>query len=151
MDKATSICGTHWNNVATRALLYQIYHVTKIAPIINGFSQKWYLTKRWSHQKGLLKLTLFVFKSTSNTLLIELTPTIRQKLEKVDFKIPWYVSELHNKFKNSFFKITQITWQLIFELFLVFFKVCHFCKALFCVVAVVFVYFRWSICYVPLL
>ena len=66
---------------------YQIYVVTKIAPTINGFSKKWHLTKTASHKNGLLKLTLFVFKSTTNTLLIELTPTIRLKLEKHDFKI----------------------------------------------------------------
>ena len=41
-------------------------------------------------------------------------------------------SESQNKFKNSLLKITQRTWQINFGHF---FRVCHFCKKPFFVVA----------------
>ena len=68
---------------------YQKYHLTKIAPNINGTSQKRHLTKTASHKNSTSKLILLVFWSTTNTLLIIPTLTIRHKLEKLDFKIPW--------------------------------------------------------------
>ena len=47
---------------------YQKYQLAKMAPNINGISQKWHL-----------KTILLFFRSTINTLLIEPTPTIRHR------------------------------------------------------------------------
>ena len=66
---------------------YQKYHLTKMAANINGTSQKWHLRKLASHKNGTSKLLLLVFSSTTNTLLVKPTPTIRHKLEKREFKV----------------------------------------------------------------
>ena len=68
---------------------YQEYHLTKMAPNLFGASQKWHLKKTASHKNGISKLTLLVFWSTTNTLLIEPIPTIIHQLKKHDFKITW--------------------------------------------------------------
>ena len=82
--KQPYIYGTHWHNITKRALL-----LSKIPPQKNGTQHKRHLTKTASHKNGIPKLFLLVFSSTTNTLLIKPTPTIRHKLEKLDFKIPW--------------------------------------------------------------
>ena len=58
-----------------------------MAPNIKYTSQKWHLIKTRSPKNGILKLTLLILWSVTNTKLIEPTPTIRHKLEKYDFKI----------------------------------------------------------------
>ena len=128
---------------------YQKYHFTKMAPNVNGTSQKWHLTKTASHKNYIPRLTLLVFWSTTNTLLIEPTPRIRHKLEKHDYKIPWpwvwirqQISEFY--FKNHSNNFANNLWGF-------FCKVCQFRKAPFFVDVVVFVYSRSSICHVPLL
>ena len=63
---------------------YQKYHLTKMAANVNDTSQKWTLTKMTSYKNGISKLLLLVFSSTTNTLLIKPTPTIRPKLGKLD-------------------------------------------------------------------
>ena len=60
-----------------------------MAPNIKYTSQKWHLIKTRSPKNGILKLTLLVFWSATNTKLTERTPTIRHKLENYDFKISW--------------------------------------------------------------
>ena len=60
----------------------------KGTPVIhNATSQKWHVTKATSHKNGISKFKLFVFRGTTNTLLLESPATIRHKLEKLDFKI----------------------------------------------------------------
>ena len=62
---------------------YQKDHLTKMAPNINGISQKWYITKIVTQN-----LHYWLSEVLITTLLIKTTPTIRHKLEKLDFKIP---------------------------------------------------------------
>ena len=64
------------------------------------------LAKTASHKNGISKLLLLVFSSTTNTLLIKPTPTIRHKLEKVDFKMTMtmglnHTTNLRIRFKKS--------------------------------------------------
>ena len=73
MAKATYVYVTHWHSAPKGHASYQKYHLKKMAPNINGISQKEHL----------------VFWNSNNTLLIEPNPTNRRKLEKHDFKIPW--------------------------------------------------------------
>ena len=61
---------------------------TKIPPDKNGTQHKWHLTKMSSHKNGISKLTLLIFRRITNNLLIKPTPTIKHRLEKLDFKIP---------------------------------------------------------------
>ena len=83
---------------------HQKYHLTKMAPSINGISQKCHL-----------KTYILGFLKYYQTLLIETTPTIRRKLEKQDFKTHDHGSESYNKFNNSPLKITQLSpWQITF-------------------------------------
>ena len=76
--------------------------------------QKYHLTKIASHKNGISRLTLLVFWSNTNTLLIEATPTIRHKLENTILKSLNHGFESCNKDKNSLLNITQITWQISF-------------------------------------
>ena len=90
---------------------YQKCYFTKMATSINGISQKWYLT-----------ITLLAFWSTTNTLLIEPTPTIRHRKvigislwsgKNSTLKSHDHESEPYNKFKNFLLKITQLShWQI---------------------------------------
>ena len=128
---------------------YQKYHLRKMVPNINGTSNKWHLTKAATHKKVISKLTLLVFWSTTNTLLIEPTATIRHKLEKHHFKIPlpwvWIIQQIQELFfRNNSNILANNLWAY-------FCKVCHFCKTESFVGAFVFVYLRWSTCHVPLL
>ena len=110
MAKATYIYGTHWHTVTKRAVL-----LSKIPPHKNGTQHKWHLIKTVPHKNGISKLTFLVFWSTTNTLLIEPTLTIRHKLEKHDFKTYDHGSESYNKFKNFSLKITDLNpWQITF-------------------------------------
>ena len=63
---------------------YQKQHLTEMVPNKNDTSEK-----MTSHKNGISKLTVFVFWSTTDNLLIEPTTTIRQKLKKLDFQIRW--------------------------------------------------------------
>ena len=74
---------THWHNTTKRVLLLSKIPRHKMTPNINRTSQKWHLKKLASQN-----LTLLVFWSTTNTLLIEPTPTLRHKLKKLNFKVP---------------------------------------------------------------
>ena len=99
--------GSHWHSVRKRALL-----LSKTGPNINGISQKWYLTT-----------TLLAFWSTTNTLLIEPTPTIRHRRvigislwsgKNSTLKSHDHKSESYNKFKNFHLKTIQLSpWQII--------------------------------------
>ena len=70
-------------------LLYFLYYFMKMALNINGTLKTWHLIKSAFYKNGISKLTLLVFWNTNDTLLIEPTPRIRHKLEKIDFEIPW--------------------------------------------------------------
>ena len=93
---------------------------------INGISQKWNLTT-----------TLLTLWSTTNTLLIEPTPTIRhKKVIDISFlsgknstlKSHDHESESYNKFKNFSLKIPQLSpWHITSGHFSC--KVYHFSKA----------------------
>ena len=67
---------------------YQKDRLTKMAPNINGISQKC-ISQKW-HVTKMATQNLHYWSSEVllTTLLIETTPTIRHKLEKLDFKIP---------------------------------------------------------------
>ena len=100
---------------------YQKYHFAKMAPNKNnGISQKCHLT-----------ITLLVFWSTTNTLLIEPTPTIRYmrvieillwSIKNSALKSHDHESESNNKSTHLILKINQlsrprqITFGHIFEL-----------------------------------
>ena len=127
---------------------YQKYCLAKMAPNINGISQKWHFTT-----------TLLDFWSTINTLLTETTFTIRHrrvigislwKGKNSTLKSHDHESEPYNKFKNFLLKITQLSpWQIISRHFFTscvifvrhqflwvsylflsggLFFMCHFCK-----------------------
>ena len=91
---------------------FKKYHFAKIAPNINGISQKCHLTS-----------TLLAFSSTTNTLLIGPTPTIRHRRvigtslwsrKNSTLKFHDHKSGSYNKFKNFLLKITQLSpWQII--------------------------------------
>ena len=85
---------------------YQKYHLAKLAPIINGTSQKWYLTT-----------TLLTFWSTINALLTqESNRNITWKRKKLALKSHEHESESHNKYKNFLLKIIQVSpWHFFVE------------------------------------
>ena len=100
-EVTSNICGTHWHGVTKRALL-----LSKKPPRKNDTLHKWRLTT-----------TLLAFWSTTNTLLIEPTPTIRHRRvigislwggKNLTLKSYYHDSESYNKFKNFFLKITQL-------------------------------------------
>ena len=67
---------------------YQKDHLTKMAPNINGISQKC-ISQKWRVTKmATQNLHYWSSEVLLTTLLIETTPIIRHKLEKLDFKIP---------------------------------------------------------------
>ena len=82
MTKTNLLYATHWQNVTKRALL-----LSKLQHHKNGTPQKWHVTKTTSHKMDISKLTLLVFQSNTNPLLTELTPKVRQKVEKLNFNI----------------------------------------------------------------
>ena len=67
---------------------YQNYHLTKMAP----------------HKNGISKLLLLVFSSTSNTMLINPTPTLDTTWKNLILKSHNHGSESYYKFINSFKK-----------------------------------------------
>ena len=95
-------------------------------------------------KNGISKIWLLVFSSTTKTLLIKPTPTIRRKLEKLDFKIPWpwveksfskitQLSPWHVTFGHSFGRCTifvrdHILWVSYLSILGGVFVKCHFCK-----------------------
>ena len=120
-------------------------YLAKLTHNINDISQKWHFTT-----------TLLASWSTTSTLLIEPTLTIRHRRvigislwsgKNSTLKSDDHKSESYNKFKNFLLKITQ---SLANNVWVFFPKVCHFCKASF-FVGVIFFYFRRSICHVPIL
>ena len=82
----------------------------------NKISQKWHLK---TYITGFLKCYLPV----------ELTSTIRRKLENLFWKSDGHGSESYSKFKNSLLKITQLCPCLANNLWTFFCKACYFCKA----------------------
>ena len=115
-------------HLLTKYSSFQKYHFTKMAPNINSTSLKWQLPKAVSHKNWISKHTLLVSRSTINTLLIEPTPTIRDKFP----------------FKSHSAQL------LANKLWTFFHKAYHLCKAPF-FLGEKFVYFSWSICHVPFL
>ena len=86
---------------------YQKNHLAKTAPNINDISQKRHLTT-----------TLLAFWSTTNTLLIEPTPTIRHRRvieillssrKNSTLKSHDHDSESYNKVENFLLTITQLS------------------------------------------
>ena len=86
---------------------FKKYHFAKIAPNINGISQKCHLTS-----------TLLAFSSTTNTLLIGPTPTIRHRRvigislcigKNSTFKSHDHKSGPYNNIKNFLLKTTQLS------------------------------------------
>ena len=131
---------------------YQKYHLTKMTRNINGTSQKWHLKKLASQN-----LTLLVFWSTTNTLLIEPTPTVtHRRVIGISLRsgkkltLNDHEAESYNKCKNFILKITQFShpWQITLEHFFALQNMCYFCKALF-FLGSIFVYIRWRISHVP--
>ena len=112
---------------------YQKYHLIKMASNINCTSEK------WISQKRHLKTYIIGFLKYYQLLA---TPTITQKLEKRDFKIPWPWVWIILQIKEFPLKNHPAQSLAFFR------KVCHCCKERI-FVGVAFVYFRWSICHVP--
>ena len=107
---------------------YHKYHLAKMAPNINVISQKWRLTT-----------TLLAFWSTTNTLLIEPTRTIRNRRvlgislwsgKNLTLKSHDRESESYKKFKNFFLKITQFSPLHFFARCANFVRQHFFCKVL---------------------
>ena len=121
---------------------YQKNHLPKIAPNINDISQKRHLTT-----------TLLAFWSTTNTLLVEPTTTIRHRrvIEILLWSRKNSTLKSHDHDSESYNKVNNHSAQsLVNNLWAFFRKVYHFCKALF-FMTIMFVYFRWIICHVPFL
>ena len=104
---------------------YQKYYFTKMAFNINSISQKQHLTT-----------TGLAFSSTTNTLLIDPTSTIRHRRvigislwsgKSQTLKSHNHESESYNKFTN--FLLKSLSQSLANNFWEFFCKVYHFCKA----------------------